>query len=415
MKIKCWTNLYRLVILPVTLVFISSSPAFAEPLTVGVLTNSGAQRAFYTSFAQEFESRNPDIQVKLVFQPDDEFKESLMAWFQNGNGPELLNWQGGERLFQYVREGYIADISSVWQQNNLEGTFSPGAVGGVSVDGRRYGVPISYYQWGFYYRKSLFDKLGLRPPSDWQEFLNVCQQLKNNGVVPVTVGAKFKWPTAAWFDYLNLRINGLEFHQQLLKGEMSFNDERVSNVLSHWKELLDKGYFVSQYDRWKWSEAMPFLYHKLAGMTLMGNFFAGTMPPAIKDDFRFFRFPIIDNNVEIYEEAPMDIFMIPSYAKDNTSARRFIVELAGKQFQERFNQMLGTISPNIQSADSSDYFIQQGTLTLGEAQGVSQFFDRDTNAAMATAAMDIFTRFMGNKNIAQAQAELEAARQQHLL
>lgn len=395
-------------------VLMLSGRVLAEEISIGILTNSGAQRAFYTSFAQQFERQNPGIKVRVDFKPDSEFKEELMGWFQNGNGPEIINWQGGERLYQYVRQGYISEISGFWRQNNLLDTFAEGSVGAISLDGKQYGVPVSYYQWGFYYRKSLFDKLNLSPPRTWQQFLEVSRQLKANDVVPFTMGAKFKWPTLAWFDYLNLRVNGLEFHQRLLQGQESFQDERVTEVMTRWKELLDNQYFVSQYHKWNWSQAMPFLYHKMAGMTLMGNFFAGTMPPTIKDDFRFFRFPIIDDSIPIYEEAPLDVFVIPKYAENNAVAKQFLLALSGQQFQEDFNTMLGTIPPNTQSSTSNDYFIQQGTVTLGQAKGVSQFFDRDTNDAMAQAAMDIFTEFMGTRNVGQAQNALEAARQQHL-
>lgn len=385
-----------------------------QQIEVGILTNSGAQRAFYTSFAQQFERNNPGIKVKLNFKSDSDFKQSLMGWFQNGDGPHLLNWQGGERLFQYVREGYISDISGVWQSNSLHDKFTTGAKGAVTLDGKQYGIPISYYQWGFYYRQSLFDTLNINAPRTWDEFLDVCRVLRSNDIVPITVGAKFQWPTLAWFDYLNLRINGLEFHQRLLQGEESFMDDRVTRVLDLWKGLLDQNYFVSQYNKWKWDQAMPFLYHKMAGMTLMGNFFAGTMPPTLKEDFRFFRFPVIDDSVPIYEEAPLDVFMIPTYAQNNAAARKFLAVLAGREFQQEFNTMLGTIPPNTESATSNDYFIQQGTVTLGAAQGVSQFFDRDTNDDMAKAAMDIFTQFMGSRDVTQTQTQLERARQQFL-
>lgn len=394
---------------------LSASSVLAEQITVGVLTNSGAQRAFYTSFAQEFERQNPGTQVKVDFKPDSEFKEALADWFQTGSGPEIINWQGGERLFQYVRQGHIADISGFWQQNKLLDTFTEGSIGAVSVNGRQYGIPISYYQWGFYYRKSLFDKLNLSPPQTWQQFMEVCRILNQNDVVPITIGAKYKWPTLAWFDYLNLRVNGLEFHQRLLQGEESFEDERITKVLKLWKSLLDNKYFVRQYNKWNWSQAMPFLYHKMAGMTLMGNFFAGTMPPTIKDDFRFFRFPEIDDQIPLYEEAPLDVFLIPKYAENNATAKQFLLALSGRQFQEDFNKMLNAIPPNTAASTSDDYFIQQGKVTLGEAKGVSQFFDRDTNNEMAQAAMDIFIQFMNTRNVGATQSDLETARKRHLL
>lgn len=393
----------------ICLLFLSQK-VFAEKVTVGILSTSGVQRSMYSSVAREFEKANPDIQVEMLFRSDAEYKEQILQWFNDGSGPDILNWQGGERLYQHVRQGRIANLSTFWQQHDLHDKFSQAAKGAVSLDNDIYAVPVSYYQWGFYYRKSLFDSLGMQAPTDWQSFLAVCEKLKSQGVTPITIGAQYKWPTAAWFDYLNLRLNGLAYHQALLKGEIPFTDSGVRQVFEHWKELLAKGYFVDRYNGWNWQQAMPFMYHKLAGMTLIGNFFAGTLPEVLKDDFRFFPFPIINNEVAVFEEAPLDLFMIPSYAKQNTSAKRFLLYLASKEFQQKFNREVGMIPPNIQSELSNDYFIQQGTKILNEAEGVSQFFDRDTNAELAGAATEIFTVFMDNKDIQAALLALEEAR-----
>lgn len=386
----------------------------AETLEVGILNNSGTQRSFYTAFARQFEQRHPGIQVEFLFKNDADYKASLGDWFARGEGPQVLNWQGGERLFQYVRQGYVASISGLWQSRGLSDTFTVGAQGAVTWEEARYGIPISYYQWGFYYRKSLFEELNLAPPQNWEEFLAVCARLKREGIVPITMGATNHWPTAAWFDYFNLRINGLEFHQRLLKGEIPFTDPRVADVFEKWKLLLDRDYFVPQYTRWEWAQAMPFLYHKMAGMTLIGNFFAASMPPALKDDFDYFAFPRINPEVPIYEEAPLDIFMIPAYAQGNPAAEKFLLAVADAEFQSDLNSRLGMISPNTRSQSSDDYFIRKGAETLDRAQGLSQFFDRDTSDAMAQAATRIFSEFMASRDIEQTLSKLERARQAHL-
>jgi multiple sugar transport system substrate-binding protein len=392
---------------------ITPERSFANELTVGVLTSSGVQRSMYATFEKEFEAANPDIKLTILIRSDAEYKDEMKTWFAKGDGPDILNWQGGERLYQHVRENKVKDISQIWSKNGLESVFSDAAKGAVSYENKRYAIPISYYQWGFYYRQSLFVKHGISAPKTWDEFLAVCAKLKAAGVTPITIGAQYKWPTAAWFDYLNLRINGLEFHQQLLKGEIAYTDSRVEEVFNHWKVLLDNDYFVDRHNGWNWQQAMPFMYHKLAGMTLIGNFFAGTLPSVLKDDFRFFRFPIIDPNLNVYEEAPLDLFMVPSYAKENPAIEKFLMFLASKGFQQKFNETLGMISTNLSTDVSDDYFIQMGTETLNASAGVSQFFDRDANADMSGAAMEIFTEFLDSKNISVTLRKLEEARKVH--
>ena len=394
---------------------IVSFNVLAETLKVGVLVATGAQRTLYESVVKEFQQENPEVQVELIAKNDKEYKASLNQWLKEKKGPDLLNWQGGERLYQYVRAGHIEALNDLWADNNFENTFSKGSKGAVSLDGSYYATPVSYYQWGIYYRKSVFKKLNLSVPETWDDFLRICELLQQQNIVPITIGAKYNWPAAAWFDYLDLRLNGLDYHQRLLKGEIPFTDQGVVNVFKEWKNLLDKSYFVRQHNNWKWAEAMPFLYHKMAGMTLIGNFFAGQLPEILKEDFGFFRFPEMSNKHAMYEEAPLDLFMIPKYSSNKNLAKKFLLYMSDKDRLAKFNEQLGMISPNVKSKASSDYFIRAGSETLNSAAGLSQFFDRDTSSDMANAATKIFGEFLDNRDLNKTINSLEAARKQHLL
>ena len=53
----------------------------------------------------------------------------------------------------YVAAGLFEDVSDMW-----EGTVSdePGldaVKGALTLDGKQWGVPYTYYQWGVYYRE----------------------------------------------------------------------------------------------------------------------------------------------------------------------------------------------------------------------------------------------------------------------
>ena len=387
----------------------------AETLKIGVLVATGAQRSLYESMVNEFEQENSTIQVELVAKNDKEYKLALDTWLKEQNGPDILSWQGGERLYQYVRSGQIEALNDLWADNDFEHTFSKGSKGAVALNGSYYALPVSYYQWGIYYRKSVFKKFNISVPQTWDDFLRACESLQQQNIVPITIGTKYNWPAAAWFDYLDLRLNGLDYHQRLLKGEIPFTDTGVVNIFKEWKNLLDKSYFVRQHNNWKWAEAMPFMYHKLAGMTLIGNFFAGQLPEILKDDFGFFRFPEMSNEHPMFEEAPLDLFMIPKYANNKESAKKFLLYMSDKDRLARFNEQLGMISPNINSQVSNDYFIRAGSETLNSSAGLSQFFDRDTSSAMANAATEIFGEFIDNRDIKTTIKQLEAARKKHML
>jgi multiple sugar transport system substrate-binding protein len=398
----------------VCLVFLLSSPdTKSETIDVGILTSAPIQKSIYVKYVENFESQNPSVKVNLIFKPDAEFKEELPKWLASGNGPSILSWQAGERLNQFIRRDQIKNLNTFFEKYSLVDNFSQASVNATSYEGTLYAVPLSYYQWGFYYRESVFKLNNIEAPKTWDELLDASKTLKDNGITPFTIGSKNNWPVAAWFDYLNLRINGLDFHLALLSGRESYLDPRVKKVFDKWKQLIDAGFFLEQSDKWAWLEAMPYMYHQKAGMTLIGNFFSGSMPKALVDDFKFFKFPVIDGKVAMYEEAPLDLLMVPQYANFSTNVQKLLLVFASKEFQAEFNEVSGMISPNIKAGENQDYFIQQGQKTLAEAKGLSQFFDRDTSQEMAASAIPILKQFLINANIDKTTDALEKARIQH--
>jgi len=101
------------------------------------------------------------------------------------------------------------------------------------VDGKQYFLPTSYYWWAVYYRPSLFEQAGItKVPETWKSVLGACDTLNAAGITPITIGTRYPWTAAAWFDYLNMRINGPQFHIDLMLLKESYTDERVKAVFA---------------------------------------------------------------------------------------------------------------------------------------------------------------------------------------
>ncbi|SAK77756.1 extracellular solute-binding protein [Caballeronia temeraria] len=73
-----------------------------------------------------------------------------------------------------------------------------------------------YHSWGLFYRKYLFQTVGIsEEPKTWDQLMDTCKKLKAAGITPFSVGGRDAWTLAGWFDYLDLRLNGNAFRQQL--------------------------------------------------------------------------------------------------------------------------------------------------------------------------------------------------------
>ncbi|MAI39264.1 ABC transporter substrate-binding protein [Alteromonas sp.] len=397
-----------------TILFIYSAlPAsgIAEQLNVGVSISTSAQRETFYTLAREFEKQNPDVTVRFTTLSSEEYKRSFPSMISSDSRLDLLYWHSGQRLFEYVDEGLVLSIDDVWQQQGLESVFNQSVKDTLTRDNQFYGVPISYYQIGFYYSKSIFNQLSLSEPSSWQDLMNVCESIKQAGYPPIFIGTKSNWPATAWFDYLNLRINGLAFHQQLTTGHIPFTDERVMSVLNAWLEPIEKGYFISDHDELTWREGLPFLFRDLVGMSMIGNYVIQDIQETAIPRLGFFPFPQLDERVATYEEAPIDVLIIPKKAVNISLAKQFLAFAARHDVQSTLNKSLGVLSPNKFARQDSSPLTKEAYNALSNAEGVSQFLDRDASESFANKVMPILDKFMVKPDVDATVLELEKARQ----
>ena len=368
--------------------------AMAGHLVINADQSDPAPRKAWRELVAQFRQENPDIDVSFNLFGHEPYKTHLRQWL-TGAPPDVVFWYAGERMHYFVQRQLLEDVSDLWTPE-LKRDMA-GSLPGVSVAGKQYGMPYSYYHWGIFYRKDVFAKAGIATaPKNWAQFLEAGKKLKAAGITPVTLGSKTQWPAAGWFDYLNLRLNGHEFHAQLMAGKIAYTDPRVRATFEHWAQLVKAGFFLENHAAWDWQEAQPFLFQGKAAMMLMGNFASPDFPSGVADKIGFFPFPDIDARVPRAEEAPLDSIHIPVRAQNKKDARRFLQYVARADVQEKLNATLLQIPANGRAKVADNRFLQAGQSMLAGAHGFSQFYDRDTDSDMAQFGLKAFGEFLAH-------------------
>jgi multiple sugar transport system substrate-binding protein len=371
------------------------SGALAENLTINSIhSDPEAKKAFELVLAG-FKKENPAMEVKVNTIDHESYKVQLRTWLPT-NPPDVATWFAGNRAGYFVEKGLIEPIDDIWKE--FENEFPESAKSVVTFSGKKYLVPANYYHWGFYYRKDLFSKAGItETPSDWEQFKASITKLKALDVTPIAIGTKQGWPAAGWFDFVNMRVNGADFHLNLLNGKESFTDPKVKKSFDTWAQVVDMGAFPKNAPALTWQEARGLLFQGKAAMYLMGNFLVGDLPADQKDKLGFFPFPTIDKSIADAQVAPTDVYFIPSKAKNKESAKKFLKYMLRADVQTQYNQVSGLLPPNLKSkVDPSNPYLVQGQQLLSKASRLSQFFDRDADPEVAKVGMDGFVEFMSD-------------------
>lgn len=370
-----------------------STTAMAGTLVINSDQSDPAPKKAFAELIAKFEATNPDIDVKYNLYDKESYKTTLRNWLVT-TPPDVVFWYAGNRMKSFVDKGLFEDVSDLWTENDMHNNF-PAAKPAMTVNEKQWGVPYTYYQWGIYYRKDIFEQNGISEPQTWEEYLKACEILKAKGIAPIAIGTKYLWTAAGWFDYMNMRINGLDFHIQLMDGKIPYTDERVKNVFKRWEDLVRPGYYLDNHSSYSWQEAQPYLYDGSAAMYLIGNFITPNFPAELDGKMGYFQFPVIDKNIPLAEDAPMDTVHIPSKAKNKEDAKKFLKFMAQADNQTLVNKALLQIPPHKSAKAEDNYFLNKGVKVLAAAS-TAQFYDRDTDPAMAKAGMKGFQEFMVN-------------------
>ncbi|OBZ93178.1 sugar ABC transporter substrate-binding protein [Pararhizobium polonicum] len=370
------------------------STAFAGELVINSDQSDPAPKKAMETLLEGFKAAHPDVTVKWN-NFDHEGYKSAIRNFLTADAPDIVSWYSGNRMAPFVKAGLFEDVTDLWTENKLDDQLKS-AVKSMEIDGKKWGIPYSYYQWGIYYRKDIFEKEGITPPKNWAELIAACEKIKAAGMTPFAIGTKALWPTGGWFDYLDLRVNGYEFHMDLTAGKVPYTDPKVKAVFEKWAELVKPGYFLQNHAAIDWQDAIPQFVQGKAPMYLMGNFAVAAMVDGgLKEDqIGFLQFPEITAGIPMAEDAPTESFHMPSGAKNKEDARKFLAYLATPEAQTKMNDVLGQLPVNNQSAKSNDPFLKAGFEMLANAYALAQFYDRDAPAEMAKAGMEGFQQFM---------------------
>ena len=370
-----------------------SSVASAGTLIVNSNQSGAESSAALKQYIADFEAANPDVKVVLNEFESESYKVAIRN-FLTSETPDVALWFAGNRMKFFVDQDLFRDVSDVWEEYGLYDSMASSRLS-VTVDDKQYGVPWGYYQWGMYYRTDIFDKVGLSVPTNFEELVAACSTLRENNITPVAIGTRYLWTAAGWFDYLNMRINGYEFHMDLTAGKVSYEDSRLDMVFDKWAELINADCYLEDHASFGWEDGLTPMINGEAAMYLLGNFITGNLNTAgVLDHIDYFQFPKIVDGVPMSEDAPTDTIHIPAGAKNIEDAKKFLGFLSNPEAATKWANARSFLSPNSNAEPPSDRFQLKGVNVLNNAYGIAQFFDRDANPDMAKTAMEGFQEFM---------------------
>lgn len=277
----------------------SSKPAeeaTAEDIVIrfGVFETDNLTAEIWQTMIDSFEADNPGIKVEKVLSTSSDFSAFWKTMLSSGNFPDVLVQCEDLAPMEGVFAEVPQEIQNLFEENAL-----------CQYNGKIVTIPATkQYKMQCYYNKAIFADLGLEEPTTWQEFLNVCQTIKDAGMVPMLCGgAGDTWTTGEPFWICEGNVGLLsaypDFNEQLKEGSIKWNNPIAVDVLTEWQEMIENGYYYEGSLSLSYPQTCEEFLRGTAAMLINGSWYAAELDATGNEDIGVFAMPSMDGS-QIY-------------------------------------------------------------------------------------------------------------------
>lgn len=201
------------------------------------------QRLF-EQIAEDFSSAHKGVKVRVTALNNVEFNSKLTLEFAAENPPDIFHSWGGGTMIEQVEAGYLKDITEWYEDDSWESKINPAALDIYSYKGKIYGFPHDMGAVGFWYNTEILEQAGYdKFPTEWDDFIVLLDELKQAGIIPLSLGIADQWPVMYYWVYLTMRIGGSDIYSKIKKNERSFSDPAMIQAGEIMQNLYKSGYF----------------------------------------------------------------------------------------------------------------------------------------------------------------------------
>lgn len=145
------------------------------------LAGSDLGKYWVEKFAQKYERKVYINYDGASYYADEglSYRELLEKRLQ-GSQPDDLYIINAEDVLEFEKKGFWMDLSDMSFVDNL----SEAALYQSTYNGKVFSVPLEFTGFGFYWNVDMLQKYHLSVPENLDEFLNVCETLKAEGILP---------------------------------------------------------------------------------------------------------------------------------------------------------------------------------------------------------------------------------------
>ncbi len=315
---------------------------------------------FMGALVQDYNASQDDVRVEM----DTSGVDVVSASFVRGNPPDIMLANYNYEVARFVQRCALSDLSGTEAAAGIRDDLQPLMDQYGACPGRTSALPYSVMAASVIYNLEIFDDLGLEVPETWDELLEVCQRLQDEGVTPFYATFKDDWTVGqGWYDYsVGGSIEVIEFFDDLAAEGADVGPSSPVSFQADFADPMDRMLqLTSEYvnpdaaSRGYGDGNLAFAQGE-AAMYLQGPWALGEIAKTSPDlDVGTFPLPMTDDPDDLAVRVNMDLAaMIPEGSQHQEAARDFLEFLYQPQNIEAYNASQLGFTPTDDAAPPSD-------------------------------------------------------------
>lgn len=263
------------------------------------------------------------IEVDVQFKGRTGIREGLQPALDAGTNIDLFD-EDIDRV-NVTWGSYLLDLEDLAAANDYEATANAGLMAACRevAGGTLKSIPYQPNVFAYFYNVDIFEEAGVTaPPATWDEFLDVCQKIKDAGYTPITNDNAY---IASLFGYHMSRLIGEPATEEVVKNG-DWDNEAVLKTAQAYEELASRGFFSETIESNQWPAGQNTeLAMGTAAMYLNGSWLPNEVKDIAGEDFNWgcFSYPAVEGGVDGTEASNYGAQVFAINAKSTKAEQAF--------------------------------------------------------------------------------------------
>jgi multiple sugar transport system substrate-binding protein len=312
--------------------------------------------------AAEFGKLNPDIRVNVQFMIGNSVEENIKPRIASGNLPDLVSVNPNAYAAELADQGILADVGATSAWNNM---LDPLKGDWTSRQSKKFGISGGVATTLIYYNRDMFAKAGIKElPTNFQEFLMVCDKLKRAGFTPIMWNGGFpnmlgNGPFSFGFAN-NVVAREPDWKKKISDGTLDLNTPQVADIFAKILLIADRGYVQEAFMATDYDQGIRLFKEGKVAMAFHGSWAAGLFLHGNPFEVGVFIPPWNALGKQVVPVIGSETGFAVCETANKAAAMRFLEFIAGKGFSilqrkrqniPPFKQVDGAMVSNPQIAD----------------------------------------------------------------